>query len=145
VSYVVSVVSLFFIRTQFQGERTAAQRNLRAEIVEGVTWLWRQPLIRFMAFLTGGLNFVNTGSFLVIIVPAQRLGASAADIGFMFSIASAGGIVGSLIGGQIQRRFTFGQVIITVVWIDVLLFPLFAVAPHFLLLGVIAAVSFLTS
>src|SRR3954447_25923055 len=35
ISYVVSVVSLFAIKTAFQTERAPAQRNLRAEIVEG--------------------------------------------------------------------------------------------------------------
>ncbi|HEY7355716.1 MAG TPA: MFS transporter, partial [Ktedonobacterales bacterium] len=57
VSYALSVGSLLLIRTPFQGERAAERRNLRAEIGEGLRWLWNQPLIRFMAFLTGGLNF----------------------------------------------------------------------------------------
>jgi MFS family permease len=39
VSYVVSVVSLLFIRTEFQGERTAERRKLSAEIAEGLRWL----------------------------------------------------------------------------------------------------------
>src|SRR6476659_2072263 len=60
ISYFASVISLSFIRTRFQEQREAgAPRNLRAEIREGVTWLWRQPLIRFMAFLTGGCNLTG--------------------------------------------------------------------------------------
>ncbi|MGE5138346.1 MAG: MFS transporter, partial [Rudaea sp.] len=51
VSYVASVVSLTFIRTAFQGERAAAERNLRAEIAEGLAWLWHHPLIRYIALL----------------------------------------------------------------------------------------------
>lgn len=97
-----------------------------------------------MAFLTGGINFVNSATFLIILVAAKNLGASETEIGWMFSIAASGGIVGSLLGGQIQKRFTFGQVIITVGWIAVLLYPLYAIAPNFYVLGVIAGLSFMT-
>lgn len=145
VSYGASVLSLFLIKTQFQGERVATERNLRREIMEGVTWLWRQPLIRYMAFLTGGLNFVSAALGLIVIVLAQQLGAKEAEIGFIFSIGSIGGIIGSIIGGTIQKRFSFGQVIITVVWIEALLFSLFAIAPHVLVLGAISAGLFMLS
>jgi len=144
ISYVVSVVSLSFIKTQFQLERTAVTRHLRAEIMEGLNWLWHQPLIRYMAFLTGGYNMVNAATPLIIIVVAKAMGAQAAQIGLIFSIAGIGSIVGSLIGGQIQKRFSFGQVIITVTWIQVLLFPLYSIVPQFFWLGVISALSYLT-
>jgi len=145
VSYGVSVVSLFFIKTRFQTERTQTQSNLRAEIIEGLTWLWRQPLIRFIAFLTGGLNFVSAASGLIVIVLAKKLGAQDAEIGLIFSIGAIGGILGSLVGGQIQKRFGFGQVIIATVWFTALLFPLYAVAPHFVFLGAVAALSYMNS
>ncbi|MDQ2744406.1 MAG: hypothetical protein M3Z66_19240, partial [Chloroflexota bacterium] len=64
-------------------------------------------------------------------------------IGLMFAIGSVGGIIGSLLGSWIQRRFTFGQAIIGSVWLQVFLFPLFAVAPNAVLLGVIEAGIFL--
>lgn len=139
VSYVVSVVSLLFIRTRFQEERTAAPRALRVEIGEGLVWLWRQPLIRFMAFLTGGLNFTGFAMILGVIVLAKHQGASPTVIGFIMAMGGAGGIVGSLLGPPIQKRFAFGPVIIVMVWIQALLFPLFAVAPNPLVLGLVSA------
>src|SRR5207248_1021685 len=45
-SYLVSVCTLMFIRTQFRASKPPAAINLRAEILEGLRWLWRQPLIR---------------------------------------------------------------------------------------------------
>jgi predicted MFS family arabinose efflux permease len=140
VSYLVSVISLCFIRTRFQEQREAgAPRNLRAEIREGVTWLWRQPLIRFMAFLTGGCNLSNAGVFLIMIVLAKNQGANEAAIGAMFSVGAVGGIIGSIIGGPIQRRFRFGQVIPVTLWLQALLFPLLAVAPNPWAIGAIFA------
>ena len=109
--------------------------NLRAEILEGLRWLWRQPLIRYMAFLTGGINLVNAGTGLIVIVLAQELGARPVDIGLIFSIGGIGGVVGSLVGGQVQKRFSFGRVIVCLVWVDVVLFPLFALAGVLFALG----------
>lgn len=143
-SYLASVVSLVFIKTQFQVERTHDELHLARDIREGVSWLWNQPLIRYMAFLTGGLNFCGAATTLIVIVLAQNMGATDAQIGLIFSISAVGGILGSLLGGQVQRRFTFGQVIITTVWISALLFPLLAFAPQFYWLGIIVGASFLT-
>ncbi len=58
ISYTVSIVSLLFIKTRFQDDRTVdstASSNLWAEIKEGVVWLWHNPLMRFLAILTFGL------------------------------------------------------------------------------------------
>lgn len=138
VSYAASVLTLAFIKTEFQGERAATERNLRAEIAEGIGWLWNQPLIRYMAVLTGGLNFGNAAQGLLLIVIARHQGAAPATIGLMFSIGSVGGILGAALAPRIQKRFGFGQVIIATVWISAALWPLFAVAPNPLLLGLIA-------
>ncbi|HEV2220789.1 MAG TPA: MFS transporter [Casimicrobiaceae bacterium] len=142
VSYVVSVVSLMRIRTAFRTAAPATRRNLHAEIADGLRWLWANPLIRYMAVLTGGLNLINAAFPLVVIVLAKHLGAGDAEIGVIFSIGGIGGVLGSLVGGQIQRRFTFGQVIVAVVWLEAVLFPLYAIAPSYLLLAVIAGLIF---
>ncbi|MFL5733190.1 MAG: MFS transporter [Chloroflexia bacterium] len=147
VSYVASVISLFFIKAEFQLERavTRAPRHLGREIMEGLRWLWSQPLVRFMAFLTGGANFIGSASFLILIVFAkENLGAPEASIGIIFSIGSIGAIVGSIIGGQIQKRFSFGQVIISVMWLDAILLPLYAFAPNVWVLGAISVPIFLS-
>jgi predicted MFS family arabinose efflux permease len=142
VSYLVSVFTLALIRTDFRATKPATAVNLRAEILEGLRWLWRQPLIRYMAFLTGGINLVNAGTGLIIIVLAQELGARPVDIGLIFSIGGIGGVLGSLVGGQVQKRFSFGQVIVCLMWVDVVLFPLFALAPAYLLLGIVFALMY---
>ena len=139
ISYGVSVVSLLFIRTEFRLARAAPARSLRAEIAEGLRWLWHRPLIRYMAFLTGGLNFVNSAVPIIVIVLAKQMEATDIDIGLIFSIGGIGGILGSLIGGQIQKRYSFGQVIICIIWTEALLFPLYLAVPHFFLLGAIYA------
>lgn len=143
ISYVASVVSLTFIKTPFQEKRTVTERNLWKEMAEGLNWLWHEPIVRFLAFLAGGLNFVWSSVPLIAIVIAKKLGAADAQIGLIFSIAGIGGIIGSVIGSQVQKRFTFGQVVTTIAWSLLVLFLSFTVIPKFYLLGVIAGLGFM--
>lgn len=146
ISYSASVIGLSLIRTRFQEERKAGeQRNLSTEIKEGLAWLWSHALIRTIAFLTGGSNFVNASNGLIIILLAKRLGANEGGIGLIFSVASVGGIVGAVLGGFIQKRFRFGQVIGGTIWVQAIMFPLLLLAPHPILIGVVAALMFMVS
>ncbi len=143
-SYVVSVISLVCIRVDFQQERILAQRKLLPEIKEGLTWLWQQPVIRFMAILTGGLNFVSAGFIPLLVVLVKQQHGSSFLYGLILTIGGIGGIVGSLLGSPLQKRFRFGQVIISAVWIHALLWPFYAIAPNLFLVGIILALSFIT-
>jgi MFS family permease len=144
VSYAVSVISLLFIRTRFQGERPAEKRRLHVEIGEGLVWLWRQPLIRFIAFLTGSYNLLSgAGYLLVIIALAKHMHASDFAIGVIFSIAGIGGIVGSILGAPLQKRLRFPVVIIGTTLVGMALWPPLIFAPNIWWLGAISAVSFL--
>ena len=76
---------------------------------------------------------------LIIIVLAQHLGASSLTIGLIFGIGGIGGIVGALLGAQVQRRFSFGKVIIGAFWAFAVIWPLYALAPSPFVIGVILA------
>ncbi len=138
-SYACSVISLFFIQARFQEDRPAARRGLRHEITEGLRWLWNNPLVRYMAFLTAGLR-VGGGITLIAIVLAQHLGASPAAIGLIFGASGVGAIIGSILSPFVQRRFTFGQAITGICWSFTATYLLFLVAGN---LAALAAVLFL--
>jgi len=147
-TYAVSLFSLVLIRTPFRSTATAEaaadKRNLGAEILEGLRWLWTKPLIRFMAFLTGGSNLSWAAMPLIMIVLAKEMGADDGVVGVIFGISGVGGILGSLVGGRVQRRFTFGQVIAASLWIQAVAFLLLAVMPSYFWLGVMAAIGAFT-
>jgi MFS family permease len=144
VSYLVSAISLLLIKTRFQEERTRTPRNLRAEIREGLAWMWNERLVRLTSFLSGGMNLVGAGSFLIVILLAKEMGADEAATGVIFSVAAVGGIVGAALGGRIHRRFAIGHIITATTWSMVLAFPLYAFAPNVWVLGLISAVTFFT-
>jgi len=128
-----------FIKTAFQDARPTCSRRLRVEIAEGMVWLWRRPLMRAMAFVAAGYVFAGAATGLTLIVAARQMHAPPTFIGIAFSIGAIGGIVGALAGGPIQRRFSFGRVIVGVTWIATLLWPLYALAPNVVVLGAITA------
>lgn len=138
-SYAVSVASLLLIRATFRSQGPANAKNLRAEIVEGVSWLWRQSVVRTMAFVTAGYAFTGSGVALIIIVIAQHQRASAPMIGLIFAIWSAGGVLGSLAAPHVRGRFGFGQTIIAVSWVSVVFFLVVPLAPNGWLVGTAAA------
>jgi len=143
ISYGASVLSLFFIKAKFQEERDPAPLHLWADIKEGLTWLWHQPLIRFLALLTGGMVAPVVGYSLILIVIAQSQHASAFTIGVILASGGVGSILGALLVTPLQKRFSFGQLMIGSTWIWALTWLLFAVAPNPLILGIVTAVSFI--
>src|ERR1700687_5625852 len=96
ISYAASVGSLFLIRTKFQQERVATRQSIWVDIREGLVWLWKQPLIRFMAILTGGYNLIFPGFTLITIVLAQHQHASSLTIGLIFAAGGIGAVVGAI-------------------------------------------------
>jgi hypothetical protein len=136
VSYAGSVVSLLFIKSEFQRERAAEPERLWREIAEGLLWLWRHPLLRFLALLVGGLNLFSFGYPIIMIVRAQQLHAGAFAIGLLFATGGAGSILGAMAVGPVQRRFTLGQIMIGGSWIWVITWLPYALAPNLILFGV---------
>lgn len=143
ISYIVSFLSLFFIKTEFQEERQEKNLNLKEDLMEGIRWLLRNPIIRSMALLNAAQTFVYADIYLIIIVLAKEQHASATQIGAVVSIAAIGSIIGSIFGVRILKRFNAGHILIGVSWIQALLFPLYILAPNFIVIGIITAAIFI--
>jgi MFS family permease len=143
ISYAVSVISLCFVRVPFQAERqrpqdTEAPHHLLTEMLVGMRWLWRSPLIRFMSFVYAG--FALSGGYeLGVIVLATERQASPLIIGLIFAAGGVGGLCGALIAPHIQRRYRFGQIIPALQWGYPLANALFVIAPNPLLMALIEA------
>lgn len=143
VSYVCSVLGLLFMRTQFQEERIEKSDKIWREIGEGLLWLWRDPILRFLAILYWGLGTPVYGYALILIVLAQGLHASPFIIGLIFASSGVGSIAGSILTTPLQRRFPFGWLTIWSAWIWAISWLAFAIAPNPLILGIAVAASFI--
>ncbi|MCK2241506.1 MULTISPECIES: MFS transporter [unclassified Crossiella] len=135
VTYLVSLVSLLLIRTDFQAER----KPRRLELGAGIAWLWRQPFLRMTTFLVAGSNFLFRALFLVVIVMAADYGASPTLVGVMFGLAAVGGVLGSLAAPALERRLSMKVVVIAANWAWGLLVPMVLLVPNPYVLGAVYA------
>lgn len=129
-SYLVSVASLACIRMPFQaGRAPAAGRALRAEITEGLRFLWAAPRLRAIALLTLGLFFFTGPVYLAVIVLAREvLHADARALGLIFGVSGVGGLAGAAVAPWLAARLRVGQLIMGSVALWALATALLAVA-----------------
>jgi len=137
VSYLVSGGAVAAIRTRLQGERAATVDRLRSRIAEGVRFVRRSAFLRETVVIVGWINLVFNGSFLVVIVRAQRLGGSPGQIGLMLAALGAGGILGALAAPAIQRRLSGRVVLVAIAWLWTGLGVVLAFAPSLVWLAVL--------
>lgn len=141
ISYAVSVISLLFVRTPLQGERNAPREPMAREIGAGLAWLWRKPVIRMLAILSGLLNFVTPGaSALLVIVLAHGQHASSPVIGLIFAGMGVGYILGSVLAGFIRRWFSFTTIMLATCWLFAIVWGCYGFATsNLLLLALVSA------
>jgi MFS family permease len=137
VSYLVSGGAVAAIGTRLQGERAATVDRLRSRIAEGVRFVRRSAFLRETVVIVGWINLVFNGSFLVVIVRAQRLGGSPGQIGLMLAALGAGGILGALAAPAIQRRLSGRVVLVAIAWLWTGLGVVLAFAPSLVWLAVL--------
>lgn len=139
ISFGVSVLSLGLIRADFQSERESSNASLYRSIREGFAWLWKQPLLRFLTLVNGADNLRYGAGYLVIVILAQQLHTSPSGIGAIFTGAAVGALLGNLASKRVRKHVSFGKIAISMLWLEALMFPLYAIAPNAFIMGMIAA------
>jgi hypothetical protein len=137
-SYLVSALSLSQIGVRFRGDIEAPRGGVLQDMTEGLRWLWGQPLLRALALVSavGDLLFSGIG-LLPIVIARQEMHAPAVAIGFIFTLAAVGAIVGSALAARVQRYLTFQRTVIGSEWMLAALYPLLAAAPNPIALGLV--------
>ncbi|MBO0781760.1 MAG: MFS transporter, partial [Ktedonobacteraceae bacterium] len=127
------------IRGNFQRSDKGSQQPLYRAITEGFTWLWRQPLLRFLTIVNGADSLRYGAGYLVILLLARELHTSPGGIGAIFTAAAIGALLGNVASNWARKRFHFGTITLWMLWLEALMFPLYAIAPNAIVMGLIAA------
>lgn len=139
-SFGVSVFSLRLMCGNFQSSQQEGERlPWRQSLAEGFSWLWQQPLLRFLTLVNGADSLRYGAGYLVILILAQELHTSPGGIGAIFTAAAIGAVIGNLASNWVRQRFSFGTIAISMLWLEALMFPLYALAPNAIVMGCIAA------
>ncbi len=134
VSFAVSALNLWLIRSGRNRALHSNEESVWASIGTGVRYLWNDAGLRFMFIIVTCTNFLFVGPLLVGIpvLAAQRLPEGAVAFGLLTSAYAGGNLVGYLLAGTLPRPTgkgltifvvglicSFGLVLIAIGWISV--------------------------
>lgn len=121
-------------------------RRLRADIAEGLRYLWQHPTIRAMTMvgvLQSVAGGVAVGQFVPFLATALRVRDGDWQYGVLFSVHALGGLVAAALVGRLASRFGAARVVLYGLPVSATFALLFAFAPNWqsamLLLGCWAA------
>ncbi|WP_332461467.1 MFS transporter [Amycolatopsis aidingensis] len=124
VLWVLAVGVLLLVRGRFRIERERGT-TLRADIAEGLRFLWRHRLLRTLAAMTGMINFASTAmtSLLVLYVvgPESPMGLSERAYGVLLATVAAGSLLGSFGTAWFERRLGRARCLVLSIVVSALL------------------------
>jgi MFS family permease len=93
-------------RTEFQD-----RPSFGAEMVEGVRWLIAHPPMRTLALTIVTFNVTYGAAWSVLVLYAgERLGMNEVGFGLLTTAVAAGGVIGILAYGRLERRFSLADI-----------------------------------
>ena len=105
--WAAAVGALLLLRGGFSVPRREPT-TLRADVAEGLRYLWRHRLLRTLAAMTGLFNFATNATFAVFVLyavgPDSAMGLTEVGYGLLFATLAAGSLIGALLADPIIRR-----------------------------------------
>jgi predicted MFS family arabinose efflux permease len=143
ISFLVSAATLRAIRPRFQEplrESVRGAGDVLREVRDGLVWLWRQPVIRLLTLVEAADGLRYGAGYLLIIELARLVGADAVQMGLVFGGVGVGGLLGGLVAARATKRYPLGRIAILLLWAEAAAFPLYAIAPSWGWLALVALV-----
>ncbi|WP_307796362.1 MFS transporter [Amycolatopsis sp. 195334CR] len=105
--WLAAIGALFLVRGEFRPPREGPSSSLRADIAEGLRFLFRHRVLRTISVMVGVFNFADTAVFAVLVLhavgPGSAMGLSEQAFGLMLTGVAVGGLLGSLAGEWAER------------------------------------------
>jgi len=104
-TYLLTVIILCFLRGQFQPRRTG-RSSLRADIAEGVRFLWHHRILRTLALMVAVMSACWSAFFSLLVLYAVApgpLGMNEFGYSLLLTALAAGSLAGAALVAPIQR------------------------------------------
>jgi MFS family permease len=106
--WAAAVGALLLLRGNFAVPRTEERATVRADVAEGLRYLWRHRLLRTLAAMTGLFNLATNATFAVFVLyavgPDSAMGLTEVGYGLLFATIAAGSLIGALLADPVIRR-----------------------------------------
>jgi MFS family permease len=107
VLWIVAVGVLWLVRGSFRVARDRPT-TMRADIADGLRYLWGHRLLRTLAVVVGVFNLASNAVFPMFVIfavgPESEMGLSELAYGALLTTVAAGSLVGSFLAEAIERR-----------------------------------------
>ena len=99
------LVSTIHLPSKDQPAVNVQPQSFRADLAEGVKWLWANKLIRTLAIMLGITNMATMfGDAIFVKYAADELGVTGRGYGLLLLLMAIGSIVGGFVGDRIAKR-----------------------------------------
>lgn len=94
-----------FHKPHDEGRKDEQKPSMRDQLFGGITWVWKQPLIRGLALINIGLTttFASIVAIQVLFIQ-ENLGLGSAGFGLLMVIAAVGAIIAGQLSGFIKAK-----------------------------------------
>ncbi|MGK5739998.1 MFS transporter [Micromonospora sp. URMC 103] len=115
-SFLVSALCLWRVKTEEQAPPSTAQRGMFHEAREGIRFVWANPVLRGIAATSALSNLLFTAATaLTVLFLVETVGLSPGAAGIIFSIGSAAALVAAAIATKLARWIGSARII----WLSV--------------------------
>jgi MFS family permease len=114
-SFLVSAVSLAFVRTSFNrtSPRAQARSAFGRDLVEGLRYVLSHPLLRALGLIALLANLaLGTIVAQLVLVAKNVFAASDAQVAVFATALGIGGTIASLLAGPLKRRLSYGVLLL---------------------------------
>ena len=141
-TFLVSAATLSMIARPFNAARKAAMTSIRADVLEGLRYVLRHPVLRNISAMMALINFVSVTVYAQLVLFAkQRFAVSDSELGLLFAADGVGVVLLSLAAGPLRSRFSFGNVALGALMLSGVMTLALAYAPTYPLAVVFSALS----
>jgi len=136
-SYLMSALLLTSIRQRMgplHQQNIEKHRNIRSDIMEGLRFLWYQPVIRTMTLSVFCACVSWGGTFGLIVVYADRalrITHANARLGLLYSVGELGSLVSLAVVPKLMKRSQIGRLMAAFLVANVAALALLAIAPSY--------------
>jgi MFS family permease len=136
--WAVAVGVLLLVRGPFRIQRDQ-RTTMRADVAEGLRFLWGHRILRTLAVMVGVFNFASNATFAILVLyavgPASAMGLSEPAYGLLLTSVAAGSLLGSLVAEGVERWLGRARSLVLTILGSTVLVGALAVTANPLLIG----------
>jgi MFS family permease len=126
-SFLASSFSLALIRISFNSGEKRERTSIRSDVVEGLRYVLRHPVLRNISLMMALVNFVAvTTNAQLIFFAKTRLQATDFQASLLYSAGSLGVVILALAAGPLRKHWSFSTVALGALMIEGILTVIFS-------------------